>query len=359
MLRPLLSLLVAVAACTSQSGASPQVSLAAATAVALPGADLAGRAESDLNPRLRRFKPVRGAFAIPGAPPTAAQIDLGRMLFFDKRLSRDRDLSCNSCHPLDRFGVDNERTSKGTRGVRGRRNTPSVYHAAGEFTLFWDGRATTVEEQAKMPILNAAEMAMVDGAAVVERLARIPGYVAAFRAAFPDDLVALSYDNVGRAIGAFERKLIAPSRWDRFIRGNRRVLTPQEVSGLKLFLDLGCMACHNGELVGGTTFQKIGIGAAWPNQEDQGRFEVTQLPSDRMLFKVPSLRNVARTAPYFHDGSVSTLEQAVTVMAHYQVGEELNRRDIAAIVSWLGTLTGELPARYIEPPALPPDGENR
>ena len=350
MRRVLPSLSLALAACTSQSG-QPKAGVAEAR-----GAPAQPELARGLS---RKFQAVRDVFALPGGPPTQAQTDLGRMLFFDERLSRDRDVACNTCHPLDRFGVDNQRTSKGTAGARGRRNAPSVYHAAGEFTLFWDGRAYSVEDQARGPILNATEMAMPDEASVVARLAAIPGYPPAFRAAFPDDLVALSFDNVVRAVGAFERKLIAPSRWDRFIRGNRHVLTQQEVSGLKLFLDLGCIACHNGELVGGAMFQKIGLGAAWPNQDDQGRYEVTQLPSDRMVFKVPSLRNVARTAPYFHDGSAATLDQAVVVMAHYQVGEELSEAEVAAIVSFLGALKGELPAGYIAPPALPPDGESR
>ena len=381
MQRTQIWLFAAVAACSSPSdterlpmcmpapapalAAAAEPAAAAAPAAAAEPADPAVpadpaapalRAPADLNPRLfRRFKPVRETFLLANAPAaTAPQIDLGRMLFFDKRLSRDHDLSCNSCHLLDHYGVDNQTTSVGAKGVRGRRNSPTVYQAAGQFTSFWDGRVTNVEEQAKMPILNPAEMAMPDEASVTARLQHIPGYVAAFRAAFPKDLEPMNYDNVGRAIGAFERKLVTPARWDRFLAGNRRVLVPQEIAGLKLFMDLGCMTCHTGELLGGTMFQKAGVAGVWPNQADQGRYEVTKLPSDRMLFKVPSLRNVARTAPYFHDGSAKTLEEAVALMARTQVGEELNRSDVAAIVSWLGSLTGELPTKYIEPPQLPP-----
>jgi cytochrome c peroxidase len=356
---PLALLVSSIAACGSPStDEHPSAGPGAPAAAAARVADIATRGESaDLNPRLfRRFKPVRATIALANAPePTGAQIDLGRMLFFDKRLSRDHDLSCNSCHALDHFGVDNEPTSIGAKGVRGRRNSPTVYNAAGHFTAFWDGRVTNVEEQAKMPILNPAEMAMPNEKAVVARLAHVPGYVTAFHAAFPGDPVPVSYDNLGRAIGAFERKLVTPSRWDKFVAGNRRALTTQEISGLKLFMDLGCMTCHTGEFLGGTMFQKVGVAAAWPNQEDQGRYEVTKLPSDRMLFKVPSLRNVAKTAPYFHDGSAKTLEEAVTFMARMQIGEELSGTDVTALVSWLGSLTGELPAKYIEPPQLPPD----
>lgn len=374
MQRILVSLVPLFAACSSSSdvaqppgasaGAAPAAAAVAPVAhasAAAPGhaarlAEPATRATGEVNPRLlRRFKPVRESLARAGEPPpSAALVDLGRMLFFDKRLSKDHDLSCNSCHALDKFGVDNEPTSVGAKGARGRRNSPTVMNAAGHFTAFWDGRASTVEEQAKGPILNPAEMAMTDAASVVAVLAKIPGYVAAFRAAFPGDANPVNYDNVGRAIGAFERGLVTPSRWDKYLAGDRNALTAKEVTGLKLFTDLGCMTCHTGEFVGGSMFQKVGVAAPWPNQADQGRFEVTKLDSDRMLFKVPSLRNVAKTAPYFHDGSATTLEDAIEIMGRYQIGEELGDDDIAAIAAWLGSLTGELPTAYIQPPQLPP-----
>jgi len=248
------------------------------------------------------------------------------------------------------YGVE----GAGAKGARGRRNSPTVYHAAGHFTAFWDGRASSVEEQAKGPILNPAEMAMPDGDAVVARLRQIPGYVESFRAAFPGEASPITYDNLGRAIGAFERNLVTPSRWDQYLAGNKRALTAPEVAGLKLFTDLGCMTCHTGEFVGGSMFQKVGVASPWPNQKDQGRYEVTKLSSDRMLFKVPSLRDVTKTAPYFHDGSARTLEDAVQMMARHQIGEELADSDVASIVSWLGALTGDLPADYIKPPQLPP-----
>jgi cytochrome c peroxidase len=369
MQRILYRLLPLVAACNSASDAAQPPAAApvavAATSVAPAGTPtpiaartsaVATRSDADdVNPRLlRRFKPLRQSLALANAPAaSAAVVDLGRMLFFDKRLSRDHDLSCNSCHVLDRYGVDNEPTSIGAKGVRGRRNSPTVFHAAGHFTAFWDGRASNVEEQAKGPILNPTEMAMADPPSVVARLHGIPGYVAAFRAAFRDDASPVTYDNLGRAIGAFERGLVTPSRWDRYLTGDHSALTAPEIKGLKLFTDLGCMTCHTGEFVGGSMFQKVGAVAPWPNQADQGRYEVTRRDSDRMLFKVPSLRDVTRTAPYFHDGSASTLEQAVELMALHQLGEALSQSDVSSIVSWLGSLTGELPATYIAPPRLP------
>jgi len=358
----LFALLLLVAACSSTSDATPAPTPTAAVDSADPGAPAGAAAartpRTDINPRLlRRFKPVRAELhADATAEPSQAQVDLGRMLFFDKRLSKDRDLSCNSCHDLARYGVDGEVTSVGAKGQRGNRNSPTVYHAAGHVRSFWDGRAESVEEQAKGPILNPAEMAMPDGKFVVEQLRRIPGYVAAFATAFPGDKDPLSYDNVGTAIGAFERGLVTPARWDRYLAGDKTVLTPEEIGGLALFTDLGCITCHTGEFVGGSTMQKAGVVQPWPNQKDQGRFEVTKQDSDRMIFKVPSLRNVAKTGPYFHDGSAKTLDEAVLVMARHQLGEELPPEDVAAIVTWLGSLTGELPASYIVEPTLPPDG---
>jgi len=365
-MRSAVSVLLFVVACGSSSeprqdtAPAPAPAGRAAPAAPAPAAAPAPvQARDDVNPRLlRRFKPLRAAFSDGVEPATAAQIQLGRMLFFDKRLSHDRDVSCNTCHPLDQYGVDRKPTSTGAKGQRGHRNSPSVYHAAGAFTNFWDGRAANVEEQAKGPILNPSEMAMGSPGEVIATLATIPGYVAAFRAAFPGS-PAISYDNIGRAIGAFERRLVTPSRWDRYLAGDHSVLAAQEITGLKLFTDIGCMTCHTGELVGGSMFQKVGVAKPWPNQQDRGRVEVTKLPSDAMVFKVPSLRNVAKTPPYFHDGSAATLEEAVRLMARHQVGEELSDDDVRAIVAWLSALTGDLPTDYIAAPTLPADSSGR
>ncbi|MCW5801693.1 MAG: c-type cytochrome [Deltaproteobacteria bacterium] len=346
------SLAVLLAACTSSSSTTPPLD---AVAIAPPPAPTVASAPKHaapdaINPRLlRRFQPLDQA----AAPENPALVDLGRMLFFDKRLSRDRDVSCNSCHRLDRYGVDHEATSTGARGKRGRRNAPTVYNAAGHVRAFWDGRAADLAEQAKGPILNPLEMAMPDGASVVRVLVAIPGYVTAFERAFPGAARPITYDHVGRAIAAFEKGLVTPSRWDRYLAGDASALTKREVAGLRLFSDTGCMACHTGRYLGGSSFQKAGVTRPWPNQRDQGRFEVTAAPADRMVFKVPGLRNVAMTAPYFHDGSAKTLEEAVGTMARVQLGEELSTEDIGLIVAWLGTLTGELPTEYIREPALP------
>lgn len=320
------------------------------------GGPQAGAAPA-INPRLlRRFRSARAEIEGKDGAPSERQVELGRKLYFDKRLSQDRDLSCDSCHTLSRYGVDGERTSPGHRGLRGKRNSPSVFHAAGHLAQFWDGRAADVEQQAKHPIVNPIEMAMLSPEKVVAVLKSIPGYVEEFAAAFPDSEDAIDYDNIGRAIGAFERRLITRSRWDRFLDGDRSALTAQEVDGLKLFADIGCVQCHTGEYLGGSMFQKVGAAEPWPNQTDQGRFEVTRQEADRMQFKVPSLRNVAMTAPYFHDGSAARLEDAVAMMGRYQLGAPLQPDEVASIVAWMQSLTGELPARYLTPPELPPDG---
>lgn len=312
------------------------------------------RSEVTINPRLlRRFQPLPPSFALDAAPATPARIDLGRKLFFETRLSKDGDLSCNSCHELTAYGVDGEKTSAGHRHQRGRRNAPTVYNAAGAFAQFWDGRAKDAEEQAKGPLVNPIEMSMADGSAVVAALRALPGYSAAFAKAFPGEKDPVSYDNVGRAIGAFERGLVTPGRWDRFLAGEKDALTSREKEGLKTFLDVGCMVCHTGPLLGGSMFERAGVVEPWPNQSDRGRGEVTKSNSDAMMFKVPSLRNVAKTAPYFHDASADTLPQAVMMMGKHQLGLELSPREVESIVVWLESLTGDLPTAYIAKPELP------
>ena len=309
---------------------------------------------SSVNPRLlRRFEPLRKRMDIEVGPELPARIDLGRKLYFDTRLSKNHDFSCNSCHKLELNGADNEVTSKGHRGQRGARNSPTVYNAAGLASQFWDGRAATVEEQAGGPILNPLEMAMPDEASVVRVLKSIPEYVSAFATAFPATKDPVTFVNVGRAIGAFERGLTTPSRWDEFLQGNRKALSEAEVQGFRTFTNLGCMVCHTGELVGGSMYQKVGVVEAWPNQSDLGRYVVTKNEADRMVFRVPTLRNVTRTAPYFHDGSAKTLPQAVKMMGKHQLGIELGEAETASIIAWLDSLTGALPTAYIEPPPLP------
>jgi len=288
-----------------------------------------------------------------GAPTTEAQIALGRALFYERLLSDGHDVTCNSCHGLNGWGADGRRVSFGHDGRAGTRNAPTVYNAAGHFAQFWDGRATDVEEQAKGPILNPIEMGMPDAAAVLAHLRESPTYTAAFRAAFPGEKAPISYDNVGRAIGAFERGLVTPGRWDRFLGGDSTALTLEERRGLRSFITVGCAGCHAGTYVGGDRYMKAGLVNAWPSAADSGRYQVTKDAKDLFVFKVPSLRNIAQTGPYFHDGSVTDLSEAVRMMAHHQLGKELAPAELQAIVAYLGALTGTLPSAYIAYPQKP------
>jgi cytochrome c peroxidase len=300
---------------------------------------------------LAMFAPLPDVMPSADNPITPAKIDLGRALYYDRRLSKDNSVSCNDCHDLNRYGADTGNVSEGVGGALGGRNSPTVYNAAGHVAQFWDGRAPTVEEQAKGPILNPVEMAMPGDPAVMRVLAADAAYRAMFKAAFPEAATPMTYDNLGKAIGAFERKLVTPSRWDRFLKGEDSVLTNAEKAGFNTFVAVGCAACHNGPYVGGGTFQKAGVVNPWPDTADVGRVAVTHEAADRMVFKVPSLRNIEQTGPYFHDGKVASLDSAVTTMAHAQLGKQLTRDELAQIRTWLKTLTGAIPTEYIAPPA--------
>jgi cytochrome c peroxidase len=290
-------------------------------------------------------------------PVTEAKITLGRMLYYDTRFSKAQQLSCNSCHGLATSGVDGEPTSPGHRGQRGGRNSPSVYNAAFHVAQFWDGRAADVEEQAKGPVLNPIEMGMPGEAQVIAVIRSIPGYPPLFQAAFPGEKDPITYDNFARAIGAFERRLVTSDRFDAFLEGNDTALTDTEVAGLETFLDTGCTACHMGPTIGGKLFQKLGLVEPYPTK-DAGRFEITKNEADRQFFKVPSLRNVEKTGPWFHDGSITTLDDAIRTMARIQLGKQLDDAQVASIHAFLASLTGTADATYIAVPELPASGPN-
>lgn len=291
----------------------------------------------------------------PDNPITPAKVALGRMLYYDARLSKNHDVSCNSCHLLDRFGVDGQPTSAGHRGQRGERNSPTVYNAALHVAQFWDGRAANVEEQAKGPVLNPVEMAMPSEAATVAVLESIPGYAPLFAAAFPEDEQPISYENMARAIGAFERQLMTPAPFDAFLAGDDDALTDAQLAGLEAFIGAGCVACHQGPTVGGQMYQKLGLLKPYPT-EDPGRAAVTGNEADRQFFKVPSLRNVTQTGPYLHDGSIERLEDVIRIMVVHQLGGEIGAEKEAAIRAFLDALTGSVDASMIAQPELPPNG---
>lgn len=347
---------------TATNDATPTTAPNAAAPTSAPSDAAPTTAPSDAAPTisagiapelLAAFAPLPAEATPADHQLTDAQITLGRMLYYEPRLSISQQMSCNSCHALDRYGVDNEPTSPGHAGQRGDRNSPTVYNAALHVAQFWDGRAADVEAQAQGPITNPVEMGMPGPEQVEQVLRSIAGYRPLFDAAFPGDPNPITYQNAARAIGAFERRLITPDRFDRFLQGDRSQLNGQEQRGLKAFVEVGCISCHSGAAVGGGMYQKLGLVEPYP-VTDEGRFKVTNQESDRYVFKVPSLRNVAQTGPYLHDGSVRTLDEAVRLMGRYQLGQALTDEQVADIVAFLGSLTGELPEEYIAPPQLPP-----
>jgi cytochrome c peroxidase len=303
---------------------------------------------------LTAFAPLPAEVPANGAAASEDLVTLGRMLYFEPRLSKSQKISCNSCHDLANYGVDGEPTSDGHKGQKGDRNSPTVFNAAGHFAQFWDGRAADVEEQAKGPVLNPVEMAMPAEPVVVKVLESMPEYVAMFKRAFPDDKKPVSYDNMAKAIGAFERKLMTPSRWDAYLKGDKTALTPEEQAGFKTFVAVGCKTCHAGALLGGSFYQKLGIAKPYPRSEDPGRAKLTKSNADQGVFKVPSLRNIDKTGPYFHDGQTPELDQAVRDMGEYQLGRELTADETKQIIDFLKVLTGTVDPEYTKPPALPP-----
>lgn len=274
-----------------------------------------------------------------------AKVALGRQLFHDPRLSRDNSISCASCHDLSRGGVDGQVRSIGVSRRAGGINAPTVFNAALNFRQFWDGRSPTLEDQVAGPIHNPVEMDS-SWSEVIAKLRQDARLESQFIALYKSPPSAVTVQD---AIAEFERSLITPSRLDRWLQGDDDALTPQELAGYELFKRHGCPACHQGANVGGNMFQRFGVMQDYFADKkeitpaDLGRYNVTGREEDRHVFKVPSLRNVARTAPYFHDGSAATLEEAVSQMGRFQLGVELPRQDVQLIVTFLRALNGEVP----------------
>ena len=287
------------------------------------------------------FKPLPRFMTKDGQAPNEHQVILGKKLFFETELSSNSKTSCNSCHNLDTFGVDNKKTSPGHLGKLGKRNSPTVYNAALHISQFWDGRAVNVEEQAISPILNSDEMGMLNKETILKRLRSISEYQELFNDAFPETEPSLTIKHIGIAIGAFERTLVTPSRFDKFLAGDDSALNKDEISGLKLFQSHGCIACHTGPGIGGSMYQKLGIAKKYET-EDLGRFEITKNEADKYVFKVPSLRNITKTKPYLHDGSIESLPEVVKIMGKHQLGKEISDKDSLSIIKFLDSLTGDI-----------------
>jgi cytochrome c peroxidase len=307
---------------------------------------------SDFAPvNLWMFEPLQPAAPLQGI--AAAKVNLGRRLYYDAHLSENNSLSCNSCHDLAKYGADKGHAlSTGHDGKLGGRNSPTVYNAVLQIAQFWDGRAPSLAAQASGPIMNPVEMGMAGPQAVLAVLRADPEYVSAFQEANPDSKDPVTMEHLTDAIAAFEGRLLTPSRWDDFLRGNENKLSADEKEGLRVFMRTGCSACHAGRGMGGSSYQKLGAFRDWPDQKsDLGRFALTREERDVMYFKVPMLRNVEETGPWFHNGEVTTLEEAVRLMAKYQTGTDLSQKEVLSILSFLHTLTGQLPSEYVKPPA--------
>ncbi|HEX9801808.1 MAG TPA: cytochrome-c peroxidase [Gammaproteobacteria bacterium] len=298
-------------------------------------------------------------------PTTEARVELGKILYFDPRLSSTGTVSCFSCHNVMEGGDDHRPTSMGVHGRTGGRNAPTVWNAAFQSSQFWDGRAATLEEQAKGPITNPVEMGMSGLDVAVERLRQIPGYRDHFIAAFGPN-AEITEDNIAKAIAAYERTLITyNSPYDRYVRGDKKALDEAQQRGMKVFAETGCTSCHSGpnfngpELAAGNpflmkfpTFPGSKYDSQYKLTSDKGRFENTKQKEDMHMWRVPTLRNLTYTAPYFHNGSVKSLDEAVRVMAKTQLNKELDDSQVKDVVAFLNALTGEFPQQAM--PHLPP-----
>lgn len=304
------------------------------------------------------FQPLPKDMATPEYPVAKERVALGRLLFFDTRFSIDGNVGCVTCHQPSLYGTDGRPRSIGVKSRPHPRHAPTVLNAALQFVIHWRGDRLDAEDQVAQSLLSPITNGQSDEKALLARVNSIPGYAPLFKSAFPADPEPVSRKNMALAIGAFERTLVTPSRFDDYLVGDVNALSASERAGLAKFIDTGCIACHNGPGVGGGMYQKFGVMEDYwkvtgSEPVDKGRADVTKNDADLYMFKVPSLRNVAMTAPYFHDGSVATLPEAVKVMARLQLGAKLEDKDVDDVVSFLTSLTGPLPPDFATAPILP------
>lgn len=303
----------------------------------------------------KNFKPIPAkAPDFKNNPTSKDKIELGKLLFFEPRLSSSQLISCHTCHNIGLGGSDTQETSTGHKWQSGPRNSPTVYNSVFNIAQFWDGRAPDLKEQAKGPVQASVEMNNTPEMAVAT-LKSMPEYVEMFKKVFPKDADPVTFDNMAMAIEAFEATLITPdSKFDKFLNGNDKSLNDQEKAGLKTFMDKGCVTCHGGVNMGGDAYHPFGV-VAKPNAEimagDIGRFKVTQAKGDEFSFKAPTLRNITLTAPYFHSGKVWSLKESVEIMSDAQLGATLNEKEVSDIVAFLNAATGKMPK--IEHPIFP------
>jgi cytochrome c peroxidase len=291
-------------------------------------------------------------------PVTPEKINLGRMLFYEMRISIDGTISCSKCHPVSLYAADGLRKSSGNKCKVNPRNAPTVFNAAAQIAAHWIGNRTSVEDQAKQSVVGPPSFGMPSYASVEDRLRKSKEYVALFKKAFPGEKEPVTIDHFAMAVGAFERILVTPSPFDAFLKGDKKALTDIQKKGLKTFVDVGCATCHSGAYVGGQMYERFGVFESYwkltkSEEIDEGRYGVTKTESDKYVFKVPVLRNVGRTAPYFHDGSVDELKEAVMIMGKIQMGKDLSNQQNEEIASFLHSLTGKIPEDALKVPVLP------
>jgi cytochrome c peroxidase len=315
--------------------------------------------DSDLMSRARTlFGPLPASMPSPDNPITPEKVKLGRALFWETRISVDGTVSCAKCHPLGLYAADGLKKAIGNTCKENPRNTPTLFNAASQISEHWIGNRTSVEDQAKQALVGPPSFGMPNYESVEKILKEMKGYVAMFKEAFPSDKDPVTADNFAKAVGAFERTLMTPAPFDDFLQGNAAAMTEQQKRGLKTFMDTGCPTCHFSPYLGGQLYQKFGLiepYAKYTKSEkvDEGRFAITKNPVEKFFFKVPVLRNVAETPPYFHDGSVARLINAVTIMAKIQLAKDLTPEQADDVVSFLTALTGRIPDAALTVPVLP------
>ena len=333
--------------------------LSFAMVLVLAGSALAGAEDKDLMTRANQiFGPLPQSMPSEQNPITPSKVKLGKLLYYETRISVDGTVSCAKCHPISLYAADGLKKSRGNNCKENPRNAPTILNAAAQISAHWIGNRTGVEDQAKQALVGPPSFGMPSYESVEKIFKGIRGYVILFQEAFPEDKEPVNVDNFAKAIGAFERTLMTPAPFDDFMKGNSGVLSERQKRGLQTFLDTGCMTCHFSPYLGGQMYQKFGILEPYWNytkseKVDDGRFSVTKSEADKYVFKVPVLRNVAMTMPYFHDGSVDKLDRAIWIMAKIQLGKELSKEKVEDIDAFLNSLTGKLSDDAITVPVLP------
>ncbi len=316
--------------------------------------------EALLNRARQIFGPLPKAMVSEKNSVTPDKVALGKVLFYETRISVDGTVSCVRCHPIALYAADGLTKSIGNNNRLNPRNAPTVFNAASQISAHWIGNRKDVEDQAKQAMVGPPSFGMPSYEAVEKKLREIKGYAPLFTRAFPGVKDPINVDNLAKAIGAFERTLVTPSRFDTFMKGDQTALTGPQKKGLQLFIETGCITCHSSPYVGGQMYQKFGMFEPYwqytkSKDVDEGRYTVTKNESDKFVFKVPILRNVEMTSPYFHDGSVDRLHDAVRIMGKVQLARTLTGQQVEEIVLFLKTLTGQIPDDALKVPLLPPN----